>query len=217
MRILTNGQYKVVDDMPPYYLQYLGFLVTPTTRLSCERVAGYGMPCAADNSAFKDFSRKLYLQMLDRFDRHNFAVSWITVPDVVGDSRSTSWLFNEWYPELEGYPLAFVAQDGMEFRELPWSQFVCLFIGGTTEWKLSDGAAELVWTAKQRGKLVHMGRVNSDVRMRYAFDLGCDSIDGMSYARFGRKYLKDALEYLDGLHRQQTLFQQGENHVRDAF
>lgn len=39
----------------------------------------------------------------------------------------------------------------------------CLFVvvpGGDTEWKLSHYAARLTWEAYERGKWVHMGRVN---------------------------------------------------------
>lgn len=38
--------------------------------------------------------------------------------------------------------------------------------------------------AKRIGKWVHMGRVNSGKRYRYAEAIGCDSVDG-SYLRFG--------------------------------
>ena len=89
---------------------------------------------------------------------------------------------------------------------IPWDLFDCLFVGGTTEWKLSQSALDVAREAKQHGKMLHLGRVNSDCRMTFAFNAGFDSIDGMSYARFGRKYLHDALDYLDGLHRQLKLF-----------
>ncbi len=47
-----------------------------------------------------------------------------------------------------------------------------------TEWKTEPAAALLVREAKARGKYVHMGRVNSGRRWRYAALLGCDSADG---------------------------------------
>ena len=59
-----------------------------------------------------------------------------------------------------------------------------LFIGGTTEWKLGRHARALVREAKQRGKHVHMGRVNSAKRYRYAEAIGCDSADG-TFLTFG--------------------------------
>ena len=60
----------------------------------------------------------------------------------------------------------------------PWDDFDALFIGGSTSWKLGPGAAAVAYDAKLRGKWVHMGRVNSLRRMRYAESIGCDSADG---------------------------------------
>jgi hypothetical protein len=80
--------------------------------------------------------------------------------------------------------VAFVAQDGLESLTVPWDDFDVLFIGGTTEWKLGPQARALVADAKARGKWVHMGRVNSERRYRYAHAIGCDSVDG-TYLTFG--------------------------------
>lgn len=57
-----------------------------------------------------------------------------------------------------------------------------MFIGGSTEWKLSEEAAELGREAKRRGKWLHMGRVNSLTRLRIASHIGCDSVDGSKVA-----------------------------------
>lgn len=79
------------------------------------------------------------------------------------------------------------------------------FIGGSTAWKLGPHARRLVADAKRRGKWVHMGRVNSLKRFRYAAAIGCDSCDG-TYLRFGPdinlpKVLSwgDSLDALPGL------------------
>jgi EAL domain-containing protein (putative c-di-GMP-specific phosphodiesterase class I) len=65
-----------------------------------------------------------------------------------------------------------------------WDEIDCLFIGGSTEWKLGPAAAELVAIANSLGKWVHMGRVNSERRYRYAEAIGCDSVDG-TYLTYG--------------------------------
>jgi hypothetical protein len=67
---------------------------------------------------------------------------------------------------------------------VPWDEFDVLFLGGSTEWKLGEAAAALTAEAKSRGKHVHMGRVNSRKRYRYARSIGCDSVDG-TYLVFG--------------------------------
>ena len=133
-------------------------------------------------------------------------MKWLTVPDIVADADRTLDKFDEWMPRLENLPLALAGQDGMEQKELPWDNIDCLFIGGSTYWKLSKAAADLASEAKHRGKWLHMGRVNSDRRLRYAYDLGCDSVDGTGYSQFSKLHLKKALHFMHGLHQQLTFF-----------
>lgn len=103
-----------------------------------------------------------------------------TAPDVVGDAKATLERSRPFLPVIRalGYPVALVAQDGLENLTVPWDAFDALFIGGSTEWKLGKHARNLVTEAKRRGKHVHMGRVNSKKRLQYADMIGCDSADG---------------------------------------
>ena len=112
--------------------------------------------------------------------------AFATAPDVVGDADAT---LAESLPRLPriralGYPAALVAQDGLESLDVPWDAFDVLFIGGTTEWKLGAHARDLARQAKAHEKRVHMGRVNSARRLRYATDIGCDTCDG-TFLTFG--------------------------------
>lgn len=109
-----------------------------------------------------------------------------TAPDVVGDAHATLVRSQPFLPRIRalGYQAALVAQDGLTFETAPWHTFDVLFIGGTTEWKLGTEARWLVRSAKKRGKWVHMGRVNSRRRLRYAHAIGCDSVDG-TFLTFG--------------------------------
>lgn len=59
-----------------------------------------------------------------------------------------------------------------------------VFIGGSTPWKLSPAAANLAAYAREHGKSVHMGQVNSLRRLRYAASIGAGSADG-TYLAFG--------------------------------
>ncbi len=80
--------------------------------------------------------------------------------------------------QAAGFPAAYVAQDGATVDSVPWALLDVLFVGGSTEWKLSDAARRLVEAARSRGKGTHMGRVNSERRYRLAAMWGCDSVDG---------------------------------------
>lgn len=109
-------------------------------------------------------------------------------PDVVADAaatlrRQSMMRMLEWIRHL-GLPSAFVVQDGQERLPLPWDDCDVVFIGGSTGWKLGGHARLIVRQALDRGKHVHMGRVNSLKRLDYARAIGCDSVDG-TYLKYG--------------------------------
>lgn len=128
-------------------------------------------------------------------------------PDVVGDARATYERSLPWLAKIRGlgYPVAYVAQNGQEQFTPPWDEFDVLFIGGDTAWKLGGHARQLVREAKSRGKHVHMGRVNSERRFRYAAAIGCDSADG-TYLTFGpSENLPKLLAWTRGLDQQELI------------
>lgn len=141
-----------------------------------------GAMWAADNGCFgKGYpGDRKWREWLERHVGDAARCLWATAPDVVGDAVATLARSAPHLPTIRelGYPAALVAQDGLERLEVPWDSFDVLFLGGSTEWKLGEHAARLTATALDRGKRVHMGRVNSGKRFRYAKSLGCHSADG---------------------------------------
>jgi hypothetical protein len=128
------------------------------------------------------------------------------MPDVVGDSEGTLESFKIWYPVIHKYysvPLAYVLQDGTNENDIPWDSIAAMFIGGTTEWKLGDAAAKVVRKANAKNKWVHMGRVNTFKRVKYAYEIGCNSIDGSGFSRFPDAQIPKALDWLESLENEQ--------------
>lgn len=161
----------------------LGFIATPAQG----NRRPPGVAWCADNGCFSDrWDETRWWSFLvanaDAASDCLFAVA----PDVVGNAEATLAKSEPWLPKIRalGYPAALVAQDGLEDLPVPWASFDCLFIGGTTEWKLGPEARALVAEAKLHGKWVHMGRVNSERRWLYAEAIGCDSADG-TFLTFG--------------------------------
>ncbi len=137
--------------------------------------------------------------------------AFATVPDVVGDAAATLERSTPWFGKIRGlgYPVAFVAQDGMQDLAMPWSDLDVLFIGGSTAWKLGPDARGLIRAAKARDKRVHFGRVNSLRRLRYADAMGADSADG-TYLIFGPDTnLPKLLAWLRRVERHPDLFDEG--------
>lgn len=166
-----------------------------------------GKPWACDNGAFAGFREKAFLKMLGKV-RGLPGCLWVAAPDVVCDALGTRERFDKWEPVLRemGFPVALVAQNGLAIETTPWSRLDCLFIGGDDAFKLGPEARELAREAKRRGKLVHMGRVNSLRRLRYAHSIGCDSVDGTQWSRFGDRWIKWGLDGMAAIEAQSTMF-----------
>lgn len=160
----------------------IGVILTPRCDYPTKNLTGW--PVALDNGCFQT----------QRWDGHEWA-DWLastphrsplfaTAPDVVADAAATRRRFDKWAHTMAGMPVAYVLQDDETGATVPWDQIAAVFVGGSTEWKLSAAAHRLVDEAKQRGLWAHMGRVNSLRRARVAYEWGCDSVDG-TYLAFG--------------------------------
>lgn len=143
----------------------------------------------ADNGMFAQGDRVDlgdWLQWLSSLRPYRRNALFAVAPDVVGDAEATRVRSLPYLPTIRqlGFPAAFVSQDGANIYPPPWDEFDVLFVGGTTEWKLSDTSWTLVNEAKQRGKKVHVGRVNSFRRISLANQYGVESVDG-TYLKYG--------------------------------
>lgn len=139
---------------------------------------------AMDNGAFSKFEADGFLKMLEKHEPRRDLCRFVAVPDVVGCARRTLECFRHWQPRLVKWPVAFVCQDGQEEMDIPWDNFTAVFIGGTTEWKMSKHAAAIVKASKVVGKWCHIGRINTPGRFEYFENLGADSCDGTGLAQY---------------------------------
>ena len=141
---------------------------------------------AADNGCFSSrWDKEIWLRWLKSFDKPHTAL-FATVPDIVADHEKTLERWREYAPIVKGlgYKAAFVLQDGATIDTIPWTETDYLFIGGTTEFKLSEQARQICFEAQLRDIQIHMGRVNSKKRLLLAKSWGVDTADG-TYIAFG--------------------------------
>jgi len=138
-----------------------------------------------DNGAFSNFKEDTFQRMVKKA-KFDPMCEFIIAPDVVGDAVATYHQFIHWNNFL-GIPhgkRGFVLQDGIHDEVFPeWDEFDCLFIGGTTEFKMSHTAYEIAQAAILEGKHVHVGRVNTPERIIRWFD-NCHTIDGSGIAKY---------------------------------
>lgn len=164
----------------PEYSSWYGVIRSPRSRSLPPR----GRYWAMDNDCFTGrFDVERWRLWLHRYRQHRDRCLFVTAPDVLCDALATMYQFRLWGGEIAamGWPVAFVAQDGQELYPLPPEMDV-VFIGGSTEWKLGPGARAIIAEAKRRGLWVHVGRVNTQRRIRYLKTLGVDSVDGTTLA-----------------------------------
>lgn len=156
-------------------------LLTPLTRFTNRRPESH---FAIDNGAFTKFNRQGFESLLEREHERKHLCRFVAVPDVVGSARRTLEVFDYWQPLLNQWKLALVAQDGQELLPIPWEFIDAIFIGGTTKWKESDSAKEIVKAGKAMDKHVHIGRINTPDRFEVFKQWGADSCDGSGIAQY---------------------------------
>jgi hypothetical protein len=210
MRILVSGATATVRKLASKYPDTLGVLLTPQNG---NRVCSLPLPWAADNAAFSNpDDDKFWRICVDAWntDKYNPPM-WVAVPDVVGNHAATIQLFGWWCEYWQSeigsvpFPLAFVLQDGCVADEVPWDSIDAVFVGGSNDFKLKK-SADLIAEAKQRQKLVHIGRVNTLRRLRFANDIGADTVDGTGFSMYPDTYIPKAMRFLQSLKKSPTLF-----------
>jgi hypothetical protein len=199
-------------QMLAYAHPHLGRLVQPFHYPRIADTAARGVPWAADNAAFGGFAG----ETPRRFDRMLPALQglpgclFVVCPDVVGDAEATDLLFAEWSPRIRslGLPVAYVVQErgvDVDPRRIPWAEVEAIFIGCAEDRvKLGSSVRTVARLAKERGKWLHMGRVNSARRATYAEEIGCDSVDRTGWVRWRERYLQGGLDLLSSLSRQEA-------------
>src|SRR5262245_14834863 len=179
--LLDNGQ--DLDACAAEIGCRVGQLLTPLTRYALRDPT---RPWAIDNGAFAQFNRVAFDALLAREQFHRERCLFVVAPDVVGSARRTLEVFNYWQPKLMkwGWKVALACQDGQEDLPIPWGDIAAVFIGGSTKFKCSAGAAQIIQAARALEKWVHVGRVNHPERWLHFERLGADSIDGTGIARY---------------------------------
>lgn len=164
----------------------IGVLVQPLTAAYLDDAREFYSCVGVDNGCFTKIGQRRfrmddYLRLIDRaLETFGDFLLFATAQDVAFDWEATLRVSLPTLPKIRGAgaPAALVVQDGATPASIPWSDLDCIFIGGSTEWKLSNDAAAIAQAALRQHKWVHMGRVNSMVRMRTAQRFGCGSADG---------------------------------------
>lgn len=186
---------------------HVGGITTPakTNHRYCGALAW-----AADNECFakgERFDLDRWLGWLGTLRPHRERCLFAVAPDVVGDAERTLARSLPVLPRIRdlGFPAAFVSQDEADRVGVPWDALDVLFVGGSTDWKLSERSWALCVEAHRRGKRVHVGRVNSWRRLRACRVGLVDSADGTQLCYRPDQTLPQLLRWLDVVNSQGVL------------
>lgn len=190
----SNNSAALIHHLAGRYPGKLGHLYSP----GGERGPYPWLPYALDNgaySAFTDgtpFDRQAWEQLLVWASFAAQPPTWCLVPDVVGDRDATLRAWDTYAPSVRahGWPLAFAAQDGMRFDDVPPDAAV-VFLGGGTEWKRQ---AIGPWCA--RFPRVHVGRINTYRWLCICQAAGAESVDGTGWMRGDQDQLRGLIQWL---------------------
>lgn len=180
---------NMASDIPP-----IGILITPKTPDRADDLAP-GVQniypfVGIDNGCFSESGRRRYQALglngyikmgLRALDLWGDDLLFITAPDVPMNWQATLEESLPVLPVLRAHlphRAALVLQDGATPSNIPWDALDWIFLGGSTEWKISPIARACAKEARRRHVGVHMGRVNSLLRLNIAQNFGCDSADG---------------------------------------
>jgi len=198
VRFLIDTQAeKLKAKLEQYPDLVAGQLLTPLTRYR-----NWGGVCAIDNGAFSGFDASGFESMLAREEENRDRCLFVVVPDVVASARRTLEIWKRRHRIVRHWPLAFVAQDGIEDLEIPWDDFDALFLGGGDPWKDSKAAKDVCKASRILGKHVHIGRVNTIKRYKLYAGLA-DTCDGSGVAMYDHMLADIARELSE---EQQPLF-----------
>jgi hypothetical protein len=186
----SNNQSGIVHYFAGKYPGKVGLLWTPQS-LGPKGTPPFYMPYALDNGCFTQWDETAFFLMLMKARLLKQDPLWVCVPDVVADARATTKLWQKYHAKVP-FKKAFVVQDGHTPEDVPHEAYA-VFVGGSTEWKMGNADR-----FKGVADWLHIGRVNTEARIRWAESIGADSIDGTGFFRGSKSQKQAFIEYFEG-------------------
>lgn len=191
MVMVANAQGTAVGYLAGRFPGAIGHLYSPGEQCGPEEF----LPYALDNGQYGRQSMGLDLDVEEwkrlllwaHGRKPALSPMWAVVPDRVGDRDETLRRWEKYSPIARGYGyrLAFAAQDGMTFGDVPDDKCV-VFLGGHDVWK--DAAIE-PWCRRFPGR-VHVARVNGEKRLLASWRAGAVSVDGTGWFRNRKRAIR---------------------------
>ena len=184
MQIYTSKP-KRVEDAKKYPEYGVGVMLNVGEGLGMHVEGLVGkVPMALDNGAFSErgFDEYLFVKRLSECRQKRIPLDFIVCPDIVAGGTKSLAFSRYWQTRLSVYDNLYLAvQDGMPYT-IDLEGYAGIFVGGSVRWKWQT-APTWVYVADHAGVRCHIGQVGTADRLKYADDIGADSVDSTSFER----------------------------------
>tara|TARA_R110000765_G_scaffold77819_3_gene152973 strand:+ start:271 stop:876 length:606 start_codon:yes stop_codon:yes gene_type:complete len=183
MRFLIDGSSARLKDRRRQGNELIaGQLLTPLTGYKrCEEVFGI------DNGGFSGAKPKGFARIIKRQWEFRGNCVFAAVPDKIENHKETLAMWEDYNHLADGYKKAFVIQDGFD----GWPDNAdAIFLGGSTKFKDSYEAEQIVKEALKNNMHVHIGRVNTFYRFYHFHCMGAHTCDGSGVSIYNDSFQK---------------------------
>ncbi len=182
INLISKSPDKCIEQIgKDAYALHCGLLTQPFSGYDVRKATRW----ALDNGCYlPGYNPKAILAQLEKWQGVTGCI-FAALPDVVRNHAASSLLSFEWLDTFHhyGYPPAWILQDGVTVRDVPYNEIAAVFIGGDDAFKYSRVVFDIVQEAHTRGLWVHHGRVGGKRRFDYSRDiLKCHSFDSTGFS-----------------------------------
>jgi hypothetical protein len=137
--------------------------------------------CLDSGGFTKEFDQVKWEEELSVAAQYKDKLQFVVIPDKVFEYKATLDMFYKYVeiPKKLGLRVAFVTQDGIPVKDIPYQHIDTIFIGGSNEHKLGEEGENIVRLSNILYVPIHVGRVNSISRLRKFWN--CQSWDGTHF------------------------------------
>jgi len=142
------------------------------------------VPMALDNGAFSErgFDEYLFTKRLSECKQKRIPLEFVVCPDIVAGGIRSLTFSRYWQTRLSVYDNLYLAvQDGMPYT-IDLEGYAGVFVGGSVKWKWQT-APTWVFVADRAGLKTHIGQVGTADRLKWADEIGADSVDSTNFER----------------------------------
>jgi hypothetical protein len=173
--------YSSTPSIPTKYNDVIGIIENAMYGIREKNMDKFNFWILDSGGFTKEFDLGKWKEELNVALNYKEKLQFIVIPDKVFDYKTTLDMFYKYVeiPKNLGLKVAFVTQDNIPVKDIPYKFIDAIFIGGSNEHKLGKEGENIIELSNILAIPVHVGRVNSISRLRQFWN--CQSWDGTHF------------------------------------